>query len=142
FLLIAEEGKIEDLTRKLMRIGMDNIYGYIAEVNEMDLDLQTADIIDIDTFKTYVGQHDVQIVDVRSEGEYKTGHIAGADHVFVGTLLQNLDKISKDKQVVIHCQAGDRSTIAYSLLKRIGFDNVKNYSGGMKEWKEKGKPVV
>ena len=66
----------------------------------------------------------------------------GADHVFVGTIEDNLDKINKNKQVVIHCQAGDRSSIAYSLLKNHGFEKVKNYSGGMKEWKEKGESTV
>src|SRR5690606_2227220 len=139
---VADEGKMEDLTRKLMRIGMDNVYGYISDVEDMGLELQTADVIDIDTFKGYVEQDGVQIVDVRGEGEYRAGHIEGADHVFVGTLPQNLDKISKDKPVAIHCQAGDRSAIAYSLLRQKGFDNVKNYSGGMKEWNEKENVVV
>ena len=142
FVLVADEGKMEDLTRKLMRIGMDNVYGYISDVEDMGLELQTADVIDIDTFKGYVEQDGVQIVDVRGEGEYRAGHIEGADHVFVGTLPQNLDKISKDKPVAIHCQAGDRSAIAYSLLRQKGFDNVKNYSGGMKEWNEKENVVV
>jgi len=40
--------------------------------------------------------------------------------------------------VVIHCQSGERASIAYSLLRKNGFDKVKNYSGGMKEWLEKG----
>jgi len=38
-------------------------------------------------------------------------------------------------------RAGDRASIAYSLLRKNGFDKVKNYSGGMKEWLEKGGPV-
>jgi hydroxyacylglutathione hydrolase len=142
FILIAEDNQKEDLTRKLMRIGMDNVYGYIADIDGLDIELQKADVIDIETFKDHIGREDVQIVDVRGEEEYKTGHIQGADHVFVGTLLQNLNKISREKQVVIHCQAGDRSTIAYSLLRRNGFDNVRNYSGGMKEWTEKQNDVM
>ncbi|WP_317043333.1 rhodanese-like domain-containing protein [Pedobacter africanus] len=66
--------------------------------------------------------------------EYNNGHIEGAVRVFVGTLQDNLYKISKDKQVVIHCQGGDRAAIAYAILRRNGFDTIKNYSGGMKEW--------
>lgn len=58
------------------------------------------------------------------------------DFVFVGTLPDNLDKLSKDKQIVIHCQSGDRATIAQSLLAKYGFKNVKNYAAGMKEWIE------
>jgi hydroxyacylglutathione hydrolase len=134
FMLVADESQMEDLTRKLMRIGMDNIYGYISDVNDLGMALQTADVISMDEFKTYLGKEDVQIVDVRGETEYQAAHIAGADNVFVGTMGDNLDKISKDKQVIIHCQAGDRSTIAYAVLVKNGFRNIKNFSGGMKEW--------
>lgn len=100
------------------------------------MDLQTADVIDIADFKTYLNREDVQVVDVRNKTEYETAHIKNAENVFVGTLEENLDKISRDKQVVIHCQSGDRAAIAYSLLKKNGFGNVKNFSGGMKEWLE------
>ncbi|PRD56403.1 MBL fold metallo-hydrolase [Sphingobacterium gobiense] len=142
FILVAEEDGMEDLTRKLMRIGMDNMYGYISDIHDLGLNLETVDVISIEEFEAYVGKEDVQIVDVRGATEYEAGHIKGAHHVFVGTLQDNLDKISKDKQIVIHCQAGDRSTIAYSILKRNGFNKIKNYAGGMKEWKQKGNPVI
>jgi hydroxyacylglutathione hydrolase len=134
FILVAKSDQMEDLTRKLMRIGLDNIYGYISDVEEIGIDLQKSDVITLEQFKTYPGKEGVQIVDVRGLTEYEAAHIEGADHVFVGTITDNLDKISNDKQVIIHCQAGDRSTIAYSVLRRNGFENVKNYSGGMKEW--------
>ncbi|MDX1327581.1 MAG: MBL fold metallo-hydrolase [Arenibacter sp.] len=142
FILVADDDQMEDLTRKLMRIGMDNIYGYISEVADLGLELQTAEVIAIETFKSYVEKAQAQIVDVRGVSEYEAGHIQGADNVFVGTLQDNLDKINKDKEVVIHCQSGDRATVAYSLLRKNGFDKIKNYSGGMKEWKEKGHKVV
>lgn len=142
FMLVAEDSRMENLTRKLMRIGMDNMYGYISDIRELDMVLQTAGVIAIDEFKTYLKNDDVQIVDVRGETEYNAGHVKGADHVFVGTLQDNLDKISRDKPVVIHCQAGDRSAIAYSLLAKNGFTNVKNYSGGMKDWLENRGAVV
>lgn len=141
FILIADESEIEDLTRKLMRIGMDNMYGYITDISELGLELQTADIVDRGVFKTYLDRADVQLIDVRGVGEYNAGHIKGAEHIFVGTLQGNLDKVSRDKQVVIHCQAGDRSAIAYSILRKHGFENVKNYSGGMKDWKDAGEDI-
>lgn len=142
FILVAEDSQMEDLTRKLMRIGLDNIYGYISDVNATGLELQTADVISMEEFKTYLGKDNVQIVDVRGASEYEAGHVEGAENVFVGTLQDNLGKISKDKQVVIHCQAGDRSAIAYSILAKNGFKNVKNFSGGMKEWlAENGKTI-
>lgn len=142
FIIVAEPAEMEEITRKLMRIGLDNIYGYITNVEDLGIELQTADVIDLATFKTYLGKEYVQIVDVRGLTEYTDGHIKGAEHVFVGTLQDSLDKISKEKQVVIHCQGGDRAAIAYSILRRNGFDNVKNYSGGMKEWLANGEKTI
>ena len=138
FMLVAAEDQMEDITRKLMRIGLDNVYGYITEVDSLDIELQTTEIIDIEEFKTYLNREDVQVIDVRGETDYKTNCIEGADNVFVGTLEDNLDKISKDKQLVIHCQSGFRSTIACSLLRRNGYDKIKDFSGGMQEWMANG----
>ncbi len=142
FVIVAPEEEMDEINRKLMRIGLDRIAGFISDVNLPGIELQKADVIDIEEFKTYLGKEEVQIVDVRGKTEYEEGHVEGAENVFVGTLQQNLDKISKERQVVIHCQSGDRSAIAYSVLRRNGFNNVKNYSGGMKEWREKENPVI
>ena len=142
FVIVAAEEEMDEITRKLMRIGLDRIAGFISDVNLPGIELQKSDVIDIEEFKTYLGKEEVQIVDVRGKTEYEEGHVEGAENVFVGTLQQNLDKISKERQVIIHCQSGDRSAIAYSVLRRNGFSNVKNYSGGMKEWREKGNPVI
>ena len=101
FILVADENTIEDLTRKLMRIGLDNIYGYISNVEEMGLTLETEDIIDMDEFKTFINHPEAQIIDVRGISEYESYHVAGAKHVFVGTLPDNLDKVNKDKQIVM-----------------------------------------
>lgn len=145
FMLIANESQLDDLTRKLMRIGLDNIYGYVETVNvwtELGNKLETAKVISIDEFDTLAKNNGIQIVDLRGESEYKAGHIAKADNVFVGTLQENLNKISKDKTTVVYCQSGDRTAIGYSLLAKNGFKNILNYSGGMSEWANKGKPVV
>ena len=142
FVIVAAEEEMDEITRKLMRIGLDRITGFISKVHFEGIELQKSDVIDIEEFKTYLGKEEVQIVDVRGKTEFEEGHVEAAENVFVGTLPQNLDKISKEKLVVIHCQSGDRSAIAYSVLRRNGFNNVKNYSGGMKEWREKENPVI
>ena len=142
FMLVADEAQIDDLTRKLMRIGLDSVYGYVTDVVSLGIDLQKADIVDIDSFKTYLDRDDAQVVDLRGASEYRSGHVAGAEHIFVGTLPQHLDEVGKDKPVVIYCQGGDRATIGYSLLVRNGFTNVKNYSSSMNEWVSQGNPVV
>lgn len=145
FILLADPERLDDLTRKLMRIGLDNIYGYIASASvweEAGGKLEKAPVISLDEFKALYQNNGIQVVDLRGATEYQSGHIKGADHVFIGTLLSNLDKISKDKKVVIHCQGGDRATIGYSLLAQKGFKNILNFSGGMNQWLQDGNPVV
>ncbi len=142
FMLVASDVQMEDLTRKLMRIGLDNVLGYISDINTLDIELQKADIIGIEEFKTYLNRDEIQVIDLRNDTEYKAGHIEGVPQVFIGTLPENLEKISKDKPLVIHCQSGDRATIGYSLLKKFGFKNVKNYSESINEWIKLGNPVV
>lgn len=145
FILLADPGKLDDLTRKLMRIGLDNIHGYIPSVQtwlDAGGELEKAAVIAIDDFKSLYRNNGIQVVDLRGATEYQSGHIKGADHVFLGTLPDNLDKISKEKKVVIHCQSGDRATIGYSLLARKGYHNVLNFSGSINKWVEDGNPVV
>ncbi len=134
FILVAKAGQMDDLTRKLMRIGLDNIIGYVEDVHSLGIALETSEVISLDTFKSLLGKENVQLIDVRNATEFKKGHIAGATNLFVGTLPDHLDKINKEKEIVIHCQSGLRSTIANSVLAANGFKNVKNYLGGMEEW--------
>lgn len=141
FILLADESQLEDLTRKLMRIGLDKVMGYIPSTDVYEGSLQTVKMIGFDDFKTKVNSGTTQIVDLRGDSEYKAGHIKGADHVFVGTLPENLSKIDKNMDVIIHCQGGDRASIAYSLLAKEGFNNITNYSPGMNEWVAKGEAV-
>lgn len=144
FIILADESKLDDLTRKLMRIGLDNIYGYVPSTSvwtEAGGQLEKSNVVSIDEAKKLI-QEGVQVVDLRGAAEYNSGHIANADNVFVGTLPQNLDKISKDKKVLIHCQGGDRAAIAYSILAKNGFNNISNYSGGINDWVNKGEPLV
>jgi len=142
FILVADESKMEDFTRKLMRIGLDNIYGYISDITTLNIACEGSEVIDIDQFEYYIGIKGSQIIDVRGETEYKAGHVQGAENIFVGTLESNLSRIDKNKELVVLCQSGDRAAIAQSLLERNGFKDVKNYAAGMKEWNEKGRKTI
>ncbi|HTO37888.1 MAG TPA: MBL fold metallo-hydrolase [Brumimicrobium sp.] len=142
FVIVASESQMEDLTRKLMRIGLDNIYGFIDNVEDLGIELQKSHNYSIEEFEKKIGDPNVQIVDVRGESEYKINRIKGADHVFVGTIHENLDKLDKSKEIILYCQGGDRTSVAYSLVKRAGFEHVSNYMGGMNEWTAKRQAVA
>lgn len=144
FILISGPSLIDDLVRKLMRIGLDNMFGWVEGVSgwaDAGGELAQAPQVAMDEVKDKVQENNTQIVDLRGAAEYKAGHIPGAENIFIGTLEKNLDRLRKDKPVIIHCQAGDRSAIGMSLLLKHGFTNVKNFPGGMAQWIRSGYPV-
>ena len=141
FILLAAPSQMDDLTRKLMRIGLDNIHGFVdaAKISELSNGaLSTSKMVSITDVKANTT---AQVIDLRGAAEFNAGHIAGATNVFVGTLLQNLAKVPKDKPVIIHCQGGDRAAIGYSLLVKEGYTNVSNYSPGINEWIKEAQPL-
>ena len=69
------------------------------------------------------------IVDVRSKGEFASGHIKGSVNISVEQLGQNLQKLkNKNKPIISCCASGMRSASAKSILKSNGFTEV--YNGG------------
>jgi sulfur-carrier protein adenylyltransferase/sulfurtransferase len=77
----------------------------------------------------------IQIIDVREPFEFELGNIGGVN-IPLGTLDQNLKLISKDKQVIVLCKSGGRSSQAVAKLKELGYSNVINLSGGLLQWKK------
>ncbi|MGL2988285.1 rhodanese-like domain-containing protein [Flavobacterium sp. RSSA_27] len=74
-------------------------------------------------------QQGALIVDVRSNGEFRGGHIQGALNIPVNELQQNLDQLKNKNQIIITCCAsGMRSASAKSILKASGYTKV--YNGG------------
>lgn len=72
-----------------------------------------------------------QIIDVRSEQEYRGGHISGSINIPLPSISQNLSKIKKDKPIITCCASGMRSASARSTLMAHGFTNVINGGGWM-----------
>ncbi|WP_120180749.1 MBL fold metallo-hydrolase [Pelobium manganitolerans] len=131
YVLIADESEIEDLTRKLMRIGMDNMYGYVSNPQSLGIALKQTNVLSKSDFKPYFNNKNAQIIDVRSKDEYKSGHIATAENIVLADLENSLNKISKDKEIIVHCKSGVRAAMGYSILKKYGFENVKTYTGDL-----------
>jgi phage shock protein E len=68
------------------------------------------------------------IVDVRTSGEYNTGHLRKSVNIPLQELQSRLGKLDKNKPVVTCCASGMRSSSAKSILKSKGFSEV--YNGG------------
>jgi rhodanese-related sulfurtransferase len=69
-----------------------------------------------------------QIIDVRTPGEFRNGHIRGSVNIPLQDLNGNLSKIKRDKPVITCCASGIRSASARRILKSNGFTEV--YNGG------------
>lgn len=83
------------------------------------------------------------ILDVRTQGEYETGHIKGAKLIPVQELASRIDEIQayRDKDVFIYCRSGNRSTVAAEILSRAGFRKLHNLRYGIIEWQRDEYPV-
>lgn len=105
-----------------------NIAGYVASnVLKGDMEIIHWDEIEKIDMKNNI------LLDVRTKYEYELGTIKNALNIDLNTLRQNLDKLDKNKEIIIFCQVGLRGYLAYKILKQNGF-KVKNLTGGYKTY--------
>jgi rhodanese-related sulfurtransferase len=83
------------------------------------------------------------LVDARSRSDYDDRHLPGALSIPVEDIKDYADKLDKDEEIVTYCGSYQcpASTMAAKELMNLGFKNVRDYKGGIKEWGEKGYPV-
>lgn len=82
-------------------------------------------------------------LDIRDDGEYGGGHIPEAIHIPIRQLPDRIGELNKHKDcpVIAYCRSGNRSNGAGSVLKKHGFENVYNLSGGIAAWQKASLPV-
>lgn len=73
------------------------------------------------------------LVDVRTEGEFKVGHLPDAINIPLETLRERTSELPKDRKIATHCKVGQRGYLAARLLNQSGFD-AANLSGGYQLW--------
>ncbi len=141
--LIGQPEQVEDATRRLIRIGQDNIAGYVTHFAEyVDADeLGCFPIVPVGRAHTLWERRDTAVVDVRADSEWKEGHIPGAIHVHYGKITHQLDQIPRHKKLIIHCASGIRASLAASQLRAKGYTDVVNFPGGYDAWKTAGYPT-
>jgi len=144
FILIMDENEQDEIARKLMRIGLDNVVGYITAgaIPQLGISLEQQQLIGFQEMNDALENPNAQILDVRNTAEFTAGHLPHATHLFVGTIEDNLDKIDRKKELYLHCQSGDRATIAASILAKNGIKDIKIYSASINDWKAKGGLLV
>lgn len=91
--------------------------------------------------KQLVETEDAVLVDVRESAEWRAGHAPRARHVPLRSLGAHLDKLPRDRPVIVVCASGMRSRSAARTLADAGFSRVLNVKGGMTAWRSSGLPV-
>lgn len=95
-------------------------------------------------FQAKTQEAGVVLLDVRTAGEYATGHIEGAINIDVEgmTFEEEIANLDKAKTYAIYCQSGRRSRIAVAAMSKAGFTKLFNLDQGIGSWISAGLPVV
>ena len=90
-----------------------------------------------------INHEDALVLDVRSDGEFNTGHILNAMHIPQQHLDEQLDKLAKyhDRPIITVCRSGQTSARAGSTLHKKGFENIYYLNGGLLAWEDAQLPL-
>lgn len=142
-LIVADVGREEEVITRLARVGYDYTIGYLkggyeawkAAGKEIDRIVS----ISPEELAENLVKENAQVVDVRKESEYQSGHLPDAILAPLDFVNDSMNLIDKDKKYYVHCAAGYRSMIFNSILRARGYDNLVDIKGGFKAIKESGK---
>lgn len=99
----------------------------------------------VETIKSRLDRGDkFLMVDVREDNEYAKDHLPTAVHIGRGVLERDIEQKVPDlgTEMVLYCGGGFRSALAADNLQKMGYTNVISMDGGIREWREKGYPLV
>jgi len=97
----------------------------------------TITILTANEFKAAISKGDVQLVDVRTAREYKSGHISKAlniDFFQRSAFMAGIEKLDKSKPVYLYCRSGNRSQKAARMISEMGFRQIFDLQGGYLSW--------
>ncbi len=140
FLVLDEIKQLETAVLSLARLGVDGIAGVLA--GGFDAWRDAGQPIEysgtIAPRELAAARKDYVVLDVRDDTEFEDeGHIAGARHLYVGYVEDHVGKLKRELSaapIAVVCSVGHRAGLVASILRRQGYDNVKNLLGGMTAW--------
>ncbi len=140
-LLLVEDGRqIEDAVHQLIRIGYEDVRGYLSggigswlAAGKPVQHLAQLSVFELHERLTSNGSAPL-VLDVRSGTEWQSGHIAGAKHIPGGDLPVRIAELRAEQSTAVICGSGYRSSVAGSILQQHGFQEVANVIGGMTAW--------
>jgi hydroxyacylglutathione hydrolase len=142
-LIVAEEGREDEVVTRLARVGYDHAIGYLqggfeswkAAGKEVDF-IQS---ITADTLASIMKTQHVRVLDVRRKSEYDSEHLIQAENAPLDYINESMLKVKKDEPTYVHCAGGYRSMTFASILKARGYDHIIDVKGGYKAMIETGR---
>jgi rhodanese-related sulfurtransferase len=89
-------------------------------------------------------QAELTIIDVRTPAEFEGGHLENAINInlYGPDFKAKLETLDKSKAVSVYCKVGGRSAKAAEVMREMGFEEVYDLEGGIRNWKKQGKKIV
>ena len=144
--IIADPGRENEAATRLGRIGFDHVVGYLQDGllslnSRPDLTATTESLSAPFAAELLSSPQPPLAVDVRTPRERDQKYIAGSLGLPLNHLTENLEKLPKDRPLLVYCAGGYRSSIAASLLQASGFDPVSEIAGGFAAWEAAKLPI-
>lgn len=143
-LLIADEGREEEIVTRLARVGYDNTIGYLKGGFEAwkkaGKETDAIESISVDELAKRMEENpDLNILDVRKKSEHFSEHVLDSENIALDYINEHIAEVNKEKTYYVHCAGGYRSMIFNSILKARGYDNLIDVQGGFDAIKASGK---
>jgi hydroxyacylglutathione hydrolase len=136
-----------EAARALVRVGLDDIRGHLdggmqAWIGEGYPITGLRQESPAGLLRELAREPGLQVLDVRTEEEWRSGHVCGATHLMGGYLPDRATELAQaGRAFALVCQTGYRSTVAASVLERAGAPDLRIVTGGMTAWEQTGLPV-
>src|SRR5712692_9046858 len=144
--IIAEPGRQEEAAMRLGRIGLDNVAGYLqggihALEARPDLVDGTERVTPTAAAEELASAPPPFLLDVRMPKEWQSKRIERSVNIPLNHLRERLQELPCDRQILLHCAGGYRSSIAASILQQNGFTDLIEMAGGLAAWDAAKLPV-
>lgn len=145
-LLVAPEGREEEVVTRLSRVGFDNVISYLdgsfQSWKKAGKEYDTITSITAEEFANRFEENKDVVFDVRKNGEFTAEHVDGAKNTPLDYINDHLSQFPDNKNFYVHCAGGYRSVIAASILKSRGIHNLIDVGGGYGAIKKTDIPVT
>ena len=116
--------------------------GFLRLVAEAGTRVREVTVADVEALRAAGAP--VEIIDVREDDEWRSGHVPGARHLCKGIIERDIEATVPDSDVemILYCGGGFRSALAADNLQKMGYTRVSSMAGGWRAWVQAGLPTT